>query len=93
MGDWYVRYAKELETNPALEQEAQAMLRDWEAGDEDIHQLREKMNTRAKDGIQATYQRYHTSIDDSTLESEVYLRGKEVVDRGLKDKVFIKDPK
>jgi arginyl-tRNA synthetase len=56
VGDWYVRFAQEAEKDPALDGQAQIMLKDREEGDTEIHALRKKMNTRAIDGFKTTYQ-------------------------------------
>lgn len=93
VGDRYVRYATEEEKNPALKEQAQEMLLKREAGDPEIKTLWKKMNTRAIEGMAETYKRYGTHIDDATLESNVYMNGKDVAERGLKSGVFVHDPK
>lgn len=93
VGDRYVRYAKEEEKNPEIKEQAQAMLQKREAGDPEIHALRHKMNTRAIEGMKETYQRYGTHIDDATLESDVYMNGKDVAERWLAQGLFVRDPK
>jgi len=47
VGDWYVRFAQEVEKDPSLDKQAQAMLRQREDGDKTIRALWKKMNTRA----------------------------------------------
>lgn len=93
VGDRYVRYASEEENNPELKEQAQAMLRDREAGDPEVRALWKKMNTWAIDGMRETYIRYGTHIDDATFESDVYQDGKEVAEQGLTKGVFVRDPK
>lgn len=93
VGDRYVRYATEEEKDPSLKEQAQEMLMKREAGDPEIKALWAKMNTRAIDGMAETYKRYGTHIDDATLESNVYMNGKDVAERGLKSWVFVHDPK
>ena len=92
VGDWYVRYSSEEEKNPELKEQAQAMLRDREAGDPEVRALWKKMNTWAIDGMRETYTRYGTHIDDATFESDVYQDGKQVAEQGLAKGVFIRDP-
>lgn len=93
VGDRYVRYATEEEKNLSLKEQAQEMLMKREAGDPEIKALWTKMNARAIDGMAETYKRYGTHIDDATLESNVYMNGKDVAERGLKSWVFVHDPK
>lgn len=93
VGDRYVRYATEEEKDPSLKEQAQEMLMKREAGDPEIKALWAKMNARAIDGMAETYKRYGTHIDDATLESNVYMNGKDVAERGLKSWVFVHDPK
>ena len=93
VGDRYVRYATEEEKNLSLKEQAQEMLMKREAGDPEIKALWAKMNARAIDGMAETYKRYGTHIDDATLESNVYMNGKDVAERGLKSWVFVHDPK
>lgn len=93
VGDRYVRYATEEEKDPSLKEQAQEMLMKREAGDPEIKALWAKMNARAIDGMAETYKRYSTHIDDATLESNVYMNGKDVAERGLKSWVFVHDPK
>ncbi len=93
VGDWYVRYSSEEEKNPELKEQAQAMLRDREAGEPEVRTLWKKMNKRAIDGMRETYIRYGTHIDDATLESDVYQDGKQIVESWLEQWVFVRDPK
>ncbi len=107
VGDRYVRYATEEEkekecrdtdlsypkNNPTLQEQVQSMLQAREAGDPEVRALWKKMNKRAIDGMKETYKRYQTHIDDATLESSVYMDGREVAERGLTEGVFVRDPK
>lgn len=83
VGDRYVRFAKEVEKDPSLDQQAQDMLRAWENGDEDIRALWKKMNSRATEGFQTTYARYGTRIDKHYYESDIYLDGKAIIQDAL----------
>ena len=44
VGKYYVLFCKESEKNPELEQEAQKMLQEWEAGNKEIVNLWKKMS-------------------------------------------------
>ncbi|MGY0391894.1 arginine--tRNA ligase [Bizionia sp. KMM 8389] len=70
--------------------EAQAMLRDWEAGKAEVVALWEKMNTWVYDGFNATYENLGVNFDCLYFESQTYLLGKEFVAEGLKTGVFYK---
>ncbi len=73
-------------------QEAQEMLRKWEAGDEEVVALWKKMNHWVYDGFAQTYQNLGVDFDSYYYESNTYLLGKEVVQFGLEKGIFEKDP-
>lgn len=73
-------------------QEAQEMLRKWEAGDEEVVALWKKMNQWVYDGFAQTYQNLGVDFDSYYYESNTYLLGKEVVQFGLEKGIFEKDP-
>ena len=66
-----------------LMQEAQAMLRKWEANDSEVRALWEKMNEWVYAGFDETYQRMGVSFDKIYYESTTYLEGKSEVEKGL----------
>ncbi|MBQ0768543.1 MAG: arginine--tRNA ligase [Bizionia sp.] len=68
--------------------EAQQMLLDWEAGDEETVKLWETMNQWVYKGFDVTYKNLGVDFDCLYYESETYLLGKEFVDQGLKTGVF-----
>ncbi|MEO1012886.1 MAG: arginine--tRNA ligase [Bacteroidota bacterium] len=72
---------------PAL-QEAQEMLRKWEAGDNEIVALWKKMNSWVYTGFEETYQNMGVDFDKLYYESDTYLLGKDVVEDGLQKGVF-----
>jgi arginyl-tRNA synthetase len=72
--------------------EAQKMLLDWEAGDEDVVQLWKTMNQWVYNGFAQTYSNLGVDFDSYYYESDTYLLGKEVVQMGLEKGVFEKDP-
>lgn len=71
-----------------LLQEAQEMLRKWEAGDEEVMNLWKTMNGWVYEGFDATYKRLGVSFDKFYYESQTYLLGKEIVQEGLDKGVF-----
>lgn len=72
--------------------EAQQMLLDWEAGNEDVVNLWKKMNGWVYDGFNTTYNTMGVTFDSNYYESDTYLLGKDVVEHGLANGVFEKDP-
>ncbi|ALJ06331.1 arginine--tRNA ligase [Pseudalgibacter alginicilyticus] len=71
--------------------EAQNMLLNWEAGDEDVVALWKKMNAWVYEGFDETYKNMGVDFDSLYYESNTYLLGKEFVNEGLKKGVFIKE--
>ncbi|HBF88489.1 MAG TPA: arginine--tRNA ligase [Bacteroidales bacterium] len=63
--------------------QAQEMLRMWEAGDEETIKLWRTMNSWVYSGFDVTYKRMGVDFDKLYYESETYLLGKEVVQKGL----------
>ena len=68
--------------------EAQQMLRLWEQGDADTLALWKQMNQWVYDGFEVTYCNLGVSFDRNYYESETYLLGKDIVQRGLEQGVF-----
>ena len=79
---------EEAEKNSSLMQEARAMLKRWEDGDEEIRSLWRMMNEWVYAGFDETYKRMGVSFDKIYYESETYLEGKEKVLEGLSNGVF-----
>ena len=63
--------------------EAQHMLKRWEEGDEEIRALWQKMNGWVYAGFDETYRKMGVGFDKIYYESNTYLRGKELVQKGL----------
>ena len=76
---------------PSLK-EAHEMLVKWEEGDQDVRELWKTMNGWVMDGFDKTYRELGISFDKTYFESETYLLGKELVQKGLDMGVFVKDP-
>ena len=70
--------------------EAQEVLKKWEAGDKDTLALWNKMNQWVYDGFEQTYDAMGVDFDKNYYESDTYLLGKDVVQKGLDSKVFYK---
>ncbi len=63
--------------------EAQQMLKRWEEGDKEVRGLWEKMNGWVYAGFDETYRRLGVGFDKVYYESNTYLLGKELVQKGL----------
>ena len=63
--------------------EAQQMLKRWEEGDKEIRDLWQKMNNWVYAGFDETYRKMGVSFDKIYYESNTYLLGKELVQKGL----------
>lgn len=81
---------EEAEKKAPLMLEAQDMLRKWESGDTEIVNLWKTMNGWVYDGFAETYKKLGVTFDKTYYESNTYLLGKEIVNKGLNDEVFFK---
>ena len=79
---------EEAERNAPLQLEIQEMLLKWEASDQETRSLWEKMNNWVYDGFHVTYAKLGVSFDKTYYESQTYLLGKELVQKGLNDGAF-----
>ena len=92
VGDCYVAYAKMEKEHPEVIDDVHKMLVDWEAGDPHVRELWAMMNGWVYKGFDETYAALGISFDQVDHESETYLLGKELVQKGLQEGVFVKDP-
>ncbi len=104
VGDYYVKFdrenrnqvkqlmmmgnSEEEAANTDLMKEARDLLKKWEAGDEKVRSLWEKMNSWVYEGFDKTYKRMGIDFDKIYYESETYLLGKELVKEGLEKNIF-----
>ena len=92
VGDCYVAYAQMEKEHPEIIDEVHKMLVDWEAGDPHVRELWAMMNGWVYAGFDETYAALGITFDQVDHESETYLLGKELVQKGLAEGVFVKDP-
>ncbi len=71
-------------------QKARNMLILWEKNDPQVKKLWKMMNSWVYEGYKKTYDDLGIKFDHTDYESENYLLGKDLVDFGLKNKVFYK---
>jgi len=81
---------EEAKKNAPILLEAQAMLLKWEAGDEDVVALWNKMNGWVYDGFEVSFKNIGVDFDKNYYESNTYLLGKDVVADGLEKGIFYK---
>ena len=80
----------EAKVKAPIIQEAQEMLRRWEAKDPEVIELWKTMNGWVYQGFDKTYADLGISFDKVYYESETYLLGKSVVMDGLNRGIFFK---
>lgn len=83
---------EDAKKNAPIIQEAQEMLRKWEAKDPEVYSLWETMNGWVYDGFEKTYAALGVNFDKMYYESQTYLLGKELVEEGLKRDVLYRRP-
>lgn len=81
---------EEAEKTAPLILETKEMLRKWEAGDEEVLQLWRTMNSWVYDGFKVTYAMLGVDFDKFYYESETYIEGKKIVEKGLQDGLFFR---
>lgn len=72
------------EASPLMK-EARAMLVLWEQGDPEVRKLWEMMNGWVYEGFDETYRRMGVGFDKIYYESNTYLKGKELVLKGVEE--------
>ncbi len=80
----------EAKKKAPLQQEVQAMLLQWEAGDPDTVALWKMMNDWVYAGFNVTFEKMGVNFDRDYYESETYLLGRDLVLEGLASGVFFK---
>lgn len=68
--------------------EAQKMLLDWEKGDEKVRELWQTMNQWVYDGFQKSYDKMGVDFDEVLYESDTYILGKDLIQKGLNDGIL-----
>jgi arginyl-tRNA synthetase len=82
---------EEAEKEAPIMKAAQQMLVDWEAGKPEVIELWKRMNSWVYAGFEETYKRIGSDFDKTYYESDTYLLGKEMVEKGLQKGVFEKE--
>ncbi len=79
---------EEAKQKAPLLMEAQKMLRLWEANDTAVVNLWKTMNEWVYQGFELSYANLGVSFDSYYYESETYLLGKKIIEKGLAASVF-----
>lgn len=82
---------EEAEKQAPIMKAAQQMLVDWEAGKPEVIQLWKTMNSWVYNGFETTYKRIGSDFDKTYYESETYILGKEMVEKGLEKGIFYQE--
>jgi len=90
---YYAMFGARAKQNPELEGEARETLKLWEAGDKATIALWKKMNAWVYAGWKSTYKTLGVKFKTLDFESKIYKKGKEVIYRGAKAGVFVRDEK
>jgi len=92
VGSFYIRFCAEAKKDENLDKEAQRILISWEKGKKETKALWQKLMIWVLDGFKQTLKKLGVeSFDEEYYESEYYQEGKEIVERGLKEGVFVKN--
>ena len=70
--------------------EAKDLLMKWESGDKEVLGIWKLMNGWVYEGFDKTYEDLGVNFDSYYYESDTYLIGKDIIDHGLKKKIFYK---
>ena len=81
---------QKAEQNSPLMKEAREMLVKWEQGDTEVRNLWHTMNEWVYAGFDETYKALGVSFDKIYYESDTYLQGKTLVEKGLGEGLFFR---
>ena len=70
--------------------EAKQMLKKWESGDKETIKLWKKMNDWVYRGFDKTYKSLGIEFNKNYYESNTYLKGKKIVEKGISQNIFYK---
>ena len=79
------KYARE---NAQILTEAKNLLIKWEKKDAEVLKIWKKMNSWVVEGFNETLEKLDVVFDSEYYESETYLVGKDIVEKGLKSGIF-----
>ena len=83
------KYARE---NAQILTEAKNLLIKWEKKDAEVLEIWKKMNSWVVEGFNETLEKLDVVFDSEYYESETYLVGKDIVEKGLNSGIFYRKP-
>lgn len=92
VGDYYVAFDKAAKEDPSLLDRAQELLRQWEAGEQEVLTLWRTMRDWVLEGMRETYTRMGCQFELEQFESSTYLLGRNLVQEGLSRGLFYQKP-
>ena len=81
----------EAAKNAPIINEAQELLRKWEAGVPEVYKLWQTMNQWVYNGFDITYKRLGVDFDKIYYESDTYLVGRDTVLEGVKKNILVQE--
>jgi len=92
VGSFYTKFYQKEKNDPKLEAEAKKILQDWEDDKKPVRKVWEQLMTWVLEGFKQTLEKLGVGeFNEEYYESEYYNKGKEIVEKGLKKGVFIKN--
>jgi len=93
VGSFYTQFCQAAKNNPNLDPEATQALQAWEEDRKDIKSVWQQLMAWVLEGFKQTINKLGVSqFNEEYYESEYYQSGKEVVEKGVKLGVFVKNP-
>ncbi|MBD3355426.1 arginine--tRNA ligase [Candidatus Woesearchaeota archaeon] len=89
----YVDFKNEEKDNPDLKEKVQQTVKRWEEKDKKTRELWKKLTGWVYKGYKQTYKEMGFEFDKRYFESKIYKKGKDIVKKGLKKGIFVKEEK
>ncbi|MFA6255286.1 MAG: arginine--tRNA ligase [Patescibacteria group bacterium] len=92
VGNFYTQFYRAEKTDKNLEAEAKKILQAWEEDKKEVRQTWQQLTGWVLEGFKETLNKLGVKgFNEEYYESEYYNQGKEVVEKGLKKGVFVKN--
>ncbi|MDO8462757.1 MAG: arginine--tRNA ligase [bacterium] len=93
VGNWYVVFDQKQQHDAGLLEEAQELVRKWEAGDQETLALWQRMVDWVIAGHEETYGKLGVAFERTYRESAIYEQGRAIVERGVASGTLTHDAK
>lgn len=90
VGKYYRMFEQKAKEQPELMDQAQELLKKWEANDKETRDLWKQMNNWAIQGMKQTYELTNTLFDEWLFESDLFGKAQPIMEDGLKKRSFPK---